>query len=253
MVLRVEHHKAVAEIGMPRAAERVRPHQAEGGGKAVVRRTWAAVLAAALIAATAGAATRGSGHVELEVQGSDGMAVDLSTLSRSAQMQDLAHVGGTAMGAGKGQYDALLSNGPLDPPRLRTIREVSTQELASAQHGAATSAGAAQQGVSDSDDIITPDGKVHLLRSAKQILAGRMAKELEGKPVTTQQKEEMVAERHPRVSSEMAQASSARAVWQPKLKTTLQERAAALRAQVRKLEDAAGNAEISELAGLSEQ
>ena len=235
------------EIVMARGEERVRPHEAESGGRtAVLRRTGAAVLAAALIAATAGAAARGHGHVELEVQGSDGMAIDLSTLSRSAQMQDLAHVGGTAMGAGKGQYDALLSNGPLDPPRSSTIRQVSTQELASAQQGAgraAPSAGAAHKGVSNNDDIVTPDGNVHLLRSAKQILAGTMAKELEGKAISTK----------PRVSSEVAEARSARAVWQPKLKTTLQERAAALRARVRKLEDAAGNAEISELSGLSEK
>ena len=224
-----------------------------------LRRTGVLVLAAALVAAT-GAAVRGGGQVVLSaaIQGSDGMAVDLSTLSRSAQMQDLAHVGGMAMGAGKGQYDALLSNGPLDPPRTSTIREVSTQELASAHsgahHAAAASGGIAQTGggFGNSDDIITPDGKVHLLRSAKQILAGRMAKELEGKSLTRKQKEQMVVERHPRVSAQMGAASRARAVWQPKLKTSLQERADALRAKVRQLEDAAGNAEISELSGLSE-
>ena len=110
----------------------------------------------------------------------------------------------------------------------------------------------AKEAVGNSDDIITPDGKVHLLRSAKQILAGRMAKELEGKALTKQQKEQMVVARHPRVGAQVGKASAARAFWHSTPKTTLQERAEALRAKVRKLEDAAGNAEISELAGLSE-
>jgi hypothetical protein len=139
------------EEAMAHGIARVRPENAEVKKPLWLRRTGVLVLAAALVAAT-GAAVRGGGQVVLSaaIQGSDGMAVDLSTLSRSAQMQDLAHVGGMAMGAGKGQYDALLSNGPLDPPRTSTIREVSTQELASAQsgahHAAAASGGIAQTG-----------------------------------------------------------------------------------------------------------
>ena len=56
----------------------------------------------------------------------------------------------------------------------------------------------------------------------------------------------------PRVSP--VEAQDARAVWQPPVrKPSLEDRAAALAAKVKKLERAAGAAEISELAGLSQR
>jgi hypothetical protein len=100
--------------------------------------------------------------------------------------------------------------------------------------------GAAKAPSRRSGDGIGLGGKVHLLRSARQILAGRMAGALTG------------AKQHataPTLSKK--QKEIARAEWRPRAKKTLQQTEAALEAKVRKLEGAAGDAEISELAGLS--
>lgn len=229
-----------------------------------VRRTGAIFLAAALLAVSASIARSGGQQVVMgmhgndgsEVEGNDGMEVDLSTLPRSAQMQDLAHVGGTAMGAGKGQYDALLDNGPLDPPRSSTIQKVLTHGLSMQSNSAPGTLPTLTQdsGVGGAKGGgIGIGGSIHLLRSAREILAGKMASELEGHPMSKQQAQKLAhaRSRAPRVT--MRQAQTARPVWEPKAQTSLEERAARLEAKVRKLEDAAGAAEISDLSGLSER
>jgi hypothetical protein len=220
------------------------------------RRAGVVLLAAALVAVTGVWARAGRHSVVLgymahgDVQGDDGMEVDMSTLSRSVQMQDLAHVGGTAMGAGKGQYDALLSNGPLDPPRTSTFRQVTTQALATTSVAAlptnlpgVKAAGAQGIGLG---------GHIHLLRSAREILAGKMASNLEGHPLSAKKAKEIAETRSGVSHISQHQEQVARAVWQPRAHVpSLKERAAALEAKVRALEDVAGNAEISELSGLS--
>jgi hypothetical protein len=180
----------------------------------------------------------------INTQGNDGMAVDLSTLPRTAQMQDLAHTEGHALGKGRGQYDALLQNGPLDPPRSSTLEKVATQSLAVVGAGSPS----AQQGQKNGAGIGI-GGSVHLLRSAREILAGKMAAELEGRRPVPEAKR---MRGQPRVSP--VEAQDARAVWLPPVrKPSLEDRAAALADTVKKLERAAGAAEISELAGLSQR
>ena len=245
------------------ATQRVRP--AERGaavrrGEAVglcTRRAGSLLLAVALMACAAAvsrsAGARRAALSGAQMQGNDGMEVDLSTLPRTAQMQDLAHAEGTAMGKGRGQYDALLQNGPLDPPRSSTLQKIATQSLAVKgvratpallQPGAG--GGAQQHGTGTGIGI---GGSVHLLRSAREILAGRMAAQLEGRHPAPKAKR---MRGQPPVSRTAAE--EARAVWlPPKGGPSLKERAAALEATVKKLEHAAGAAEISELDGLSKR
>ena len=203
-----------------------------------VRGAWATALAVALTLLVAGAARGGSSaRVEL-AQGRDGEELDLSTLPRAAETQDLARGSMWHGISGHGQYDALLSNGPLSPPRAKTIHSLATQALATMR--SKMGGGAAKAPSRRSGDGIGLGGKVHLLRSARQILAGRMAGALTG------------AKQHataPTLSKK--QKEIARAEWRPRAKKTLQQTEAALEAKVRKLEGAAGDAEISELAGLS--
>ena len=204
-----------------------------------VRGAWATALAVALTLLVAGAARGGSSaRVELALQGRDGEELDLSTLPRAAEMQDLARGSMWHGISGHGQYDALLSNGPLSPPRAKTIHSLATQALAtmrSKMGGDAATAPSRRSG-----DGIGLGGKVHLLRSARQILAGRMAGALTG------------AKQHATaITLSKKQKEIARAEWRPRAKKTLQQTEAALEAKVRKLEGAAGDAEISELAGLS--
>jgi len=211
------------------------------------RRAGVVVLAMALVALTMSVSASGQ-QVALTMEGNDGMEVDLSTLPRSAQMQDLAHVGGTAMGAGKGQYDDLLSNGPLDPSNSMMRQAAAPSGRA---HGsmALRSSDSAQSGSGG----IAPIPQVHLLRSAREILAGKMAGALEGHTLSKAQAK-VLAEARSRAPNVSAHEKAVpRAVWQPRVKTSLKQRAAELEAKVRKLEDAAGSAEISELDGLSER
>ena len=242
---------------------RVRPAEHGGArrrGDAVglsARRAGSLLLAVALLACAAAVArSAGAERAALagaQMQGKDGMEVDLSTLPRTAQMKGLSHAEGNAMGKGRGQYDALLQNGPLDPPRSSTLQKIATQSLAGkgvrvtpAHVRPGAGSGAQQHGTGTGIGI---GGSVHLLRSAREILAGRMAAHLEEKRPPSKARR-MRGE--PKVS--WTEAEKARAVWlPPKGRPSLKERAAALEAKVKKLEDAAGAAEISELDGLSQR
>jgi hypothetical protein len=241
------------------SSERVRPvERRTGKGEQAHRLPAALIMALVLVVCTATAVARSGGmqrpaarlgmreevNAIINTQGNDGMAVDLSTLPRTAQMHDLAHAEGRALGKGRGQYDALLQNGPLDPPRSSTLEKVATQSLAVVGAGSPS----APQGQQHSAGIGI-GGSVHLLRSAREILAGKMAAELEGRRSVPEAKR---MRGQPRVSP--VEAQDARAVWQPPVrKPSLEDRAAALAAKVKKLERAAGAAEISELAGLSQR
>ena len=182
---------------------------------------------------------------DMGMQGQDGMEVDLSTLPRSAQMQDLAHVGGTAMGKAHAHYDALLSNGPLDPPRARTI-----QKLAAEAGSARPLPDGSPRGTVKIASGIGLGGEIHLLRSAKEILAGKMASALEKNTASTNKAQE-VQTRSGMLHVSEHQEQIARAVWQPVVKPSLKQRAEALEDKVRKLEDAAGKAEISNLSEIT--
>jgi len=180
------------------------------------------------------------------------MEVDLSTLPRSAQMQDLAHVGGTALGAAKAHYDDLLTNGPLNPNSI--LRPVATQTLAAKSSSVPSSlASGSNKSAQSASGGIGIGGTVHLLRSAREILAGKMAGELEGKPLSKAQVKSLANARSrvPTVNSH--EEKRARAVWHHRVEASLKQREAVLEEKVRKLEDAAGRAEISELSGLSER
>ena len=207
-----------------------------------MRRVGVVLLASALVVAAVSYSSQHSTlKVALGMQGTDGMEVDLSTLSRGAQMQVLAHARGNIMStvSGKGQYDALLSNGPLDPPRASTINKIASQTLANIDRKVGVN------GKAPSSSGIGIGGKVHLLRSAEQILAGRMASALEG------QKGSAKGHASPEKMGRK-EAHVAHAVWKAPVQQTLQEQQAALRAKVRELEDAAGSAEISNLSDLSQ-
>jgi hypothetical protein len=184
---------------------------------------------------------------DMGMQGQDGMEVDLSTLPRSAQMQDLAHVGGTAMGKAHAHYDALLSNGPLDPPRARTIQKLASDAMAGS---ARPIPAGSPRGTVKIASGIGLGGQIHLLRSAKEILAGKMASALE-KNTQSANKAQEVQRRSGMLHVSEHQEQMARAVWQPVVKPSLKQRAEALEDKVRKLEDAAGQAEISNLSEIT--
>jgi len=246
-------------IGRPDTV-RVRPverHQASTAEtlSLLTRRAGVVFMAAALVAVTSTTLSMRGGRVALlnsNIQGRDGMEVDLSTLPRSAQMQDLAHVGGTALGAAKAHYDDLLTNGPLNPNSM--LRPVAMQTLAAKSSSVPSSLASGSNKSAQSASVgIGIGGAVHLLRSAREILAGKMAGELEGKPLSKAQVKSLANTRSrvPTVNSQ--EEKRARAMWHHRVKASLEQREVVLEEKVRKLEYAAGRAEISELSGLSER